>query len=59
MMGEVMTRMNQNRAFESHYPELQSIADKIIAHTKNFEGLLITVRESIITSQVYSFSYSS
>lgn len=43
-MGDVLVRMNQNRAFESHYAELQSITDKIVQHTKNLEGLLTTVR---------------
>lgn len=43
-MGDVLARMNQNRAFENHYAELQSIADKIVQHTKNLEGLLTTVR---------------
>lgn len=36
-------RMNQNRAFENHYGCLQSITDKVITYSKNFEGLLTTV----------------
>lgn len=43
-MGDVLARMNQNRAFENHYAELQSITDKIVQHTRNLEGLLTTVR---------------
>lgn len=42
-MGEILLRVNQNRSFEQHYPELQSIINKIVLHTKNFEGLLSTV----------------
>lgn len=45
MMGDVIQRMNQNRAFEGQYTELQSIADKIVANTSNFEGLLTTVND--------------
>lgn len=42
-MGEILLRVNQNRSFEQHYPELQSIINKIVLHTKNFEGLLTAV----------------
>lgn len=35
-------RMNQNRSFENHYNDLQSITDKVITHSKHFEGLLTT-----------------
>lgn len=42
-LGDVLSRLNQNRAFENHYPEMLSIVDKVVTHTKSFEGLLISV----------------
>lgn len=42
-LGDVLSRLNQNRSFENHYSEMYSIIDKIVAHTKSFEGLLISV----------------
>lgn len=43
-LGDVVSRLNQNRAFENHYSEMYSIVDKIVTYTKSFEGLLISVR---------------
>lgn len=42
-LGDVLSRLNQNRAFENHYAEMYSIIDKVVAHTKSFERLLISV----------------
>lgn len=59
-MGDVLARMNQNRAFENHYAELQSITDKIVHNTKNLEGLLTTVRlffVLFISKSFYSYSF--
>lgn len=39
-MSEVIVRMNQNRAFEKHYSELQSICSNFIANIKDLETLL-------------------
>lgn len=42
-LGDVLSRLNQNRAFENHYAEMYSIVDKVVTHSKSFEGLLISV----------------
>lgn len=47
MLGEIIQRLDENRGFEAQYPELQSIANKIITNIKDFEGLLIMVRKTI------------
>ncbi|XP_055850032.1 VPS35 endosomal protein sorting factor-like [Episyrphus balteatus] len=39
-LGEIKIRMNQNKAYENHYPQLQSILEKIVRHCKEFELLL-------------------
>lgn len=44
-LGDVLSRLNQNRAFENHYTEMHSIIDKVVTHTKSFEGLLISVSQ--------------
>lgn len=54
-MEDVLAHMGQNRAFEGYYVELQSIVDKIVAHTKAFEGLLTTVSASGFFSEVGEF----
>lgn len=43
VLGDIISRMNYNRNFETHYVELQSICYKIIDSTKNLEALLISV----------------
>lgn len=40
ILSEVIVRMNQNRAFEKHYSELQSICNSIIENIKDLEALL-------------------
>lgn len=40
ILSEVIVRMNQNRAFEKHYPELQSICNSIIENIKDLEAIL-------------------
>lgn len=40
ILSEVTVRMNQNRAFEKHYGELQSICRSIIENIKDLEALL-------------------
>lgn len=40
ILSEVIVRMNQNRAFEKHYPELQSICNSIIENIKDLEALI-------------------
>lgn len=49
-LGDVLSRLNQNRSFENHYSEMYSIIDKIVAHTKSFEGLLISVSRCTLSS---------
>lgn len=40
-MADVIGRMAQQpRAVETHYVELHSIAERLVTHTVNFEGLL-------------------
>lgn len=39
-MGEIIVRMNQNRTFEKHYGELQSICNSIIENIKDLEALM-------------------
>lgn len=40
LLGEIKIRMNQSKAYENHYPQLQSILEKIVRHCKEFECLL-------------------
>lgn len=40
ILSEVTVRMNQNRTFEKHYAELQSICNSIIENIKDLEALL-------------------
>lgn len=40
ILGEIIVRMNQNRTFEKHYGELQSICNNIIENIKDLEALL-------------------
>lgn len=40
LLGEIIVRMNQNRSFERHYTELQSICNSIIDNIKDLEALL-------------------
>lgn len=40
LMGEIIAHMNINRAFENYYEDIKSIVDKIVNHTKSFEGLM-------------------
>lgn len=40
ILSEVSIRMNQNRAFEKHYGELQSICRSIIENIKDLEALI-------------------
>lgn len=42
ILSEVIVRMNQNRTFEKHYIELQSICNSIIGNVKDLEALLTT-----------------
>ncbi|XP_051172865.1 VPS35 endosomal protein-sorting factor-like [Leptopilina boulardi] len=40
-LGAVINHLGSNRAFEQFYPQLQTIVEKIVAHTQDFESLLI------------------
>lgn len=42
ILSEIIARMNQNRAFEKHYAELESICKSIIDNCTNLEALLIS-----------------
>lgn len=42
ILSEVTARMSQNRIFEKHYSELQSICNSIIENIKDLELLLTT-----------------
>nr|XP_031837161.1 VPS35 endosomal protein sorting factor-like isoform X1 [Nomia melanderi] len=37
--GKIIDRLNPNKNFEHHYPQLQNIIEKVIAHTQDFESL--------------------
>lgn len=41
LLDDVLTRMNLNRTFEQHYPELQAITSNIVQYCDDLEGLLI------------------
>lgn len=43
LLGEIIVRMNQNRFFEKHYNELQSISNNIIENIEDLEALLLSV----------------
>lgn len=42
ILSEIIVRMNQNRTFEKHYSELQSICNSIVRNVKDLEALLTT-----------------
>lgn len=44
LLEEVTQRMSQNKVYENHYSQLQTIVDKVVRHTKDFEALLTLVR---------------
>lgn len=43
LLGEIISQLNHNREFENYYPQLQSIVEKVVAHTQDFESLLTMV----------------
>lgn len=43
LLGEIIVRMNQNRYFEKHYNELQSISNNILENIDDVEALLLSV----------------
>lgn len=47
LLGEINVRMNQNRYFEKHYNELQSISNNIIENIDDLEAVLSSVSWSI------------
>jgi hypothetical protein len=42
-LGDILNHIVPKRSFEEHYVELQSIVDKILEDTQDFEGLLMMV----------------
>lgn len=40
-LGAIINHLGSNRIFEQFYPQLQTIVEKIVAHTQDFESLLI------------------
>lgn len=46
-LSDVLTHVQRKRAFENHYQELQSIVDKIVSNTKDFDELLTMVSDII------------
>ncbi|XP_033219620.1 VPS35 endosomal protein sorting factor-like [Belonocnema kinseyi] len=40
-LGAIISHLGTNRVFELFYPQLQTIVEKIVAHTQDFESLLI------------------
>lgn len=40
VLGEVILRMSQDKTYEQHYSQLQSIVDKLIRNSKDLENLL-------------------
>lgn len=41
--GKIIEHLRPNKAFENYYPQLQSIVEKTVAHTQDFESLLSVV----------------
>jgi len=41
--GKIIDRLRPNKAFENYYSQLQNIIEKIVAHTQDFESLLVMV----------------
>ncbi|XP_001604914.2 VPS35 endosomal protein sorting factor-like [Nasonia vitripennis] len=39
-LGEIINQLGPSRAFEHFYPQLQNIAEKIVANTQDFDSLL-------------------
>ncbi|KAJ8664206.1 hypothetical protein QAD02_024471 [Eretmocerus hayati] len=39
-LGEIISHLGSSRVFENFYPQLQSIAEKIVMHTQDFDSLL-------------------
>ncbi|XP_071796501.1 VPS35 endosomal protein-sorting factor-like [Asterias amurensis] len=40
ILGDIIKHMNPDRAFESFYPQLQSVMSKVLSHIKDFSILL-------------------
>ncbi|XP_046425183.1 VPS35 endosomal protein-sorting factor-like [Neodiprion virginianus] len=40
ILGEIISHLIPNRAFEQHYSQMQTIVDKVVAHTQDYESLL-------------------
>lgn len=38
-LGDIIRHMTPERAYEHHYPQLQTIVNKVITHTQDFESL--------------------
>ncbi|KAK2587997.1 hypothetical protein KPH14_004073 [Odynerus spinipes] len=39
-LGQIIDRLSPNRTFEHYYPQLQTVVEKIVAYTQDFESLL-------------------
>ncbi|XP_012255846.2 VPS35 endosomal protein-sorting factor-like isoform X2 [Athalia rosae] len=39
-LGEIISHLTPNRAFEQHYSQMQSIVERVVANTQDFESLL-------------------
>lgn len=46
IMNDILSHMTPNREFENHYPELQSVVERIVTHVGDFEGLMTMVKIS-------------
>ncbi|XP_071508661.1 VPS35 endosomal protein-sorting factor-like [Diadema antillarum] len=41
ILGDIIKHMTPDRAFEQHYPQLQSVMSKVLAHMHNFAVLFV------------------
>lgn len=46
ILGQIIVCMNQNRNFEKHYNELQSICNNVIENVDDIEELLVSVKKT-------------
>lgn len=47
-LGEIISHLTPNRAFEQHYSQMQTIVEKIVANTQDFDSLLTMVNRNAL-----------
>lgn len=56
--GKIIDRLSPNKNFQHYYPELQSIIEKVVAHTQDFELLFaMVIIIDLLFSTLPSFIY--